>query len=546
MKDASERVPAMRLTITDAGRAALLSAKRDGFRETRIVGVGLSMQAFDATPDLKKLPFQSGEMLRSIAGMQVGEHQIHLTVKDEREGAAFPMYGFGLYLSDGVLLGVCSNTQKQGPIMVKTKSSVLMLSIDVFLNANTEGRFVLGDVSFAVPPATTVVQGVLRLATQEAVEMGAEPNTAVTPKTAAKTFAKLTGAVFRGPVTTPEIRADRLASFPAGLEVGPGPALYHLKPTSDLNGNPHLSIHGQSHGLAGALPLPMAINRWGGQLTVGNVPLGGTMQLKVAGTASAAHPPATDSSELLATTQWVRALISDCAVGQIVQEPRSSPRANHIVVNGALLSRERYPQLWRYAQSSGLLVSEEQWLAGRHGCFSTANNSTMFRIPDVRGEFIRCADAGRGLDAGREFGTWQDSQNRKHGHTATSDAAGHHGHDAWTDAQGWHAHDGSTTDAGDHQHISPFGESTGYPWGQYGDRNQHGSNGGKDNDNTWPLTSPAGAHRHSFNTNGAGTHSHAVGISVVGDHLHIIRVAEDGAAESRPRNIAWLTTIRYQ
>lgn len=41
------------------------------------------------------------------------------------------------------------------------------------------------------------------------------------------------------------------------------------------------------------------------------------------------------------------------------------------------------------------------------------------KIPDLRGEFIRGLDAGRGVDAGRTLGSAQGSQNREHGHTLT-------------------------------------------------------------------------------------------------------------------------------
>lgn len=34
--------------------------------------------------------------------------------------------------------------------------------------------------------------------------------------------------------------------------------------------------------------------------------------------------------------------------------------------------------------------------------------SSQFQLPDLRGEFIRGYDNGRGIDVGREFGTWQE------------------------------------------------------------------------------------------------------------------------------------------
>jgi len=57
--------------------------------------------------------------------------------------------------------------------------------------------------------------------------------------------------------------------------------------------------------------------------------------------------------------------------------------------------------------------------------YGTGDGSTTFNLPDLRGEFIRGWDAGRGIDSGRTFGT------------AQSDAFEAHNHDvSWTAAEG--------------------------------------------------------------------------------------------------------------
>lgn len=45
------------------------------------------------------------------------------------------------------------------------------------------------------------------------------------------------------------------------------------------------------------------------------------------------------------------------------------------------------------------------------------NGFTTFGVPDLRGEFIRGWDNGRGVDAGRNINTWQDHQFQDHSHT---------------------------------------------------------------------------------------------------------------------------------
>ena len=134
------------------------------------------------------------------------------------------------------------------------------------------------------------------------------------------------------------------------------------------------------------------------------------------------------------------AALSTATVGQIVFEPRTLPRAGFLKANGVLVNRADYPALWTYAQASGTLVSDDEWRNGRWGCFSTGDGSTTFRLPELRGEFIRCWDDARSIDKDRTIGSWQDSTNRLHGHGASASEVGDHVHSAWTDAQGWHGH----------------------------------------------------------------------------------------------------------
>ncbi|KVK82094.1 phage tail protein [Burkholderia sp. MSMB1498] len=257
------------------------------------------------------------------------------------------------------------------------------------------------------------------------------------------------------------------------------------------------------------------------------------------------HPDATDRSNRFATTQWVAGEVASAMIGQIVFEMRTSARAGYLKCNGALLKRADYPALWAYAQASGALVAENNWggASANWGCFTDGDGATTFRIPELRGEFLRCWDDGRGGDVDRKIGTWQDSQNRSHAHGASADGVGDHSHNAWTDNQGWHGHHGWTGSVGEHQHIAPYSEANVQPWGAHS-QGQAGSHGGVDNDNPWAYTSPSGGHNHEFNTEGAGTHAHNIGIGGSGAHSHAIHVAADGGNETRPRNLAVLAMIR--
>ena len=56
--------------------------------------------------------------------------------------------------------------------------------------------------------------------------------------------------------------------------------------------------------------------------------------------------------------------------------------------------------------------------------YGKGDDSTTFNLPDLRGEFIRGWDAGRGVDEGRELGSWQADQNKEHKHYVCAAANG--------------------------------------------------------------------------------------------------------------------------
>lgn len=56
--------------------------------------------------------------------------------------------------------------------------------------------------------------------------------------------------------------------------------------------------------------------------------------------------------------------------------------------------------------------------------YGVGDNTTTFNLPDLRGEFIRGFDAGRGVDTGRVFGTAQTDAFQGHGHALRTQSNG--------------------------------------------------------------------------------------------------------------------------
>ena len=87
--------------------------------------------------------------------------------------------------------------------------------------------------------------------------------------------------------------------------------------------------------------------------------------------------------------------------------------SGYLECNGAAVSRSTYSALFA--------VIGVQYGSG--------DGSSTFNLPDLRGEFIRGVDRGRGVDSGRDIATSQGSQNAQHNHSASATStAGAHSH----------------------------------------------------------------------------------------------------------------------
>lgn len=100
-------------------------------------------------------------------------------------------------------------------------------------------------------------------------------------------------------------------------------------------------------------------------------------------------------------------------VGEIITMAKSGlsdPPALCLPLDGPLVNRVAYAELWEFAQTESRVVSDSAWygsLANRPS-FSSGNGSTTFRLPDVRGLFSRWWGGGGTWDSGRMAMTMQE------------------------------------------------------------------------------------------------------------------------------------------
>lgn len=265
--------------------------------------------------------------------------------------------------------------------------------------------------------------------------------------------------------------------------------------------------------------------------------------------------------------------------GEVAYFARNTAPTGWLKANGAVVSRTTYSALFT---AIGTL-----WGAG--------DGASTFALPDLRGEFLRAWDDGRGVDSGRSFASVQLSQNLSHGHAASSASAGSHAHTGTTEADGSHSHTASTGGGGAHSHtgttatepnhthsatIGTTGSShTHQINGKMADMDASGNNfrrveslvpltvGASDNIGTASTTgsththnatiAAAGSHDHTLSTNTSATHTHSVAVAATADHTHAFSTAASGAHshtitvdasggnEARPRSVALLVCIKY-
>lgn len=188
--------------------------------------------------------------------------------------------------------------------------------------------------------------------------------------------------------------------------------------------------------------------------------------------ASADAATARTALDVYSKSQVDSAVQSSTPSGAVAFFARNSAPTGWLKANGAAVSRTAYASLFAAIGTT----------------FGAGDGSTTFNLPDMRGEFMRGWDDGRGADPGRGFGSFQGNAIQSHQHTGSTSITGAHAHTV-----GGNNANGRFT-------------ATGAP-GMHADLLQY--------------TSTEGSHAHTFTTDASGS------------------------AETRPRNVALLACIKF-
>lgn len=169
---------ALKIIITNAGRAALVNAANTGTAAVTIAQVGITATAVTPSNTANSLPNEI-KRIAALSGDVVADDIIHLIVRDEST-SVFTVRSFALYLADGTLFAIYGQTN---PILEKSAQAMMLLAIDVQFADIDAAQLTFGNANFLNPPATTEIQGVVELATEDETATGVDTQRAVTPKT---------------------------------------------------------------------------------------------------------------------------------------------------------------------------------------------------------------------------------------------------------------------------------------------------------------------------------------------------------------------------
>jgi microcystin-dependent protein len=155
-------------------------------------------------------------------------------------------------------------------------------------------------------------------------------------------------------------------------------------------------------------PLTRSIATSTGLLGGGNLTADRTLSIDIATQAEA--EAGTSNTKVMTPLRTRQAIAAQVPPGTVIYVAMNTAPTGYLKCNGAAVSRTTYAALFAVIGTT----------------FGAGNGSTTFNLPDLRGEFIRGWDDGRGVDSGRAFGSAQaqaiQSHTHQQSHTGTGNA----------------------------------------------------------------------------------------------------------------------------
>lgn len=231
---------ALSITVTNAGRIALINAANTGTAPVTIAQVGLSATGVIPASAATALP---GEFKRvsTFSGDVVADNTIHLIVRDEGS-EIYTVRSFALYLADGTLFAIYGQA---GVILEKSAQALLLLAIDIQFEDIDATTLTFGNTNFLNPPATTTTQGVVELATDDESTTGTDAQRAVTPKGMKTAVSSWLNTRFGNGAPSDFVKGLLTAANQAAMRLALGIKSAALKDEGDGNGLDADKLDGQ-------------------------------------------------------------------------------------------------------------------------------------------------------------------------------------------------------------------------------------------------------------------------------------------------------------
>lgn len=366
-------MPTLDMTITDAGRAAIIAAS--GVDPVTITEIAVGDSGYTPAPTQTALVNEIKRLTTVVGTVSVPDDTISLNVTDE-SGDTYTLREFGLYSDAGTLIAVYAQAS---PIAEKSSGSTLALAADIVLESLDAASVTFGDTNFLFPAATATVSGIVELADLPEARAGTDSSRVLTPQGGQALMNRygLGGAGYDSDIilTGSKSFSDPLLYQRNGIYAVSGTWQDGPDGVSTYVG----TLNNVYSGADGLSSVVQYLNANGQQYIR---------------TATIATGVPTWGSWFFNYSSESFLLNTEMPAGIPHPWPLETPPGGWLSFNGSAFSIPSFPQLG-LAYPSGILV-------------------------DLRGEFIRGWDNGRGVDVGRSILTWQAQDIQPHAHQFTA------------------------------------------------------------------------------------------------------------------------------